>query len=86
MTSHHHSMTDLFAQLGLPCEPGQIQAFIAQHRPLADDVRLADAPFWTPAQAAFIREQRQLDADWSQQIDALSVSLREKPQVQDLAA
>lgn len=86
MTPHHHRMTDLFAQLGLPCEPGQIQAFIAQHRPLPDDVRLGDAAFWTPSQANFIREQRQLDADWSQQIDALSLALREKPQVQDLAA
>jgi hypothetical protein len=37
---------------------------------------LPDAPFWTPAQAAFLRETLQQDTDWSQQVDHLSQALR----------
>lgn len=78
-TTTHHTMQDLFAQLGLPCEPEDIRAFIRQHRPLADKLRLADAPFWTDSQAAFLREQIRVDDDWAVLVDTLSAQLREHP-------
>ncbi len=71
MESHLHAMTDLFAQLGLPASPAAIQAFIETHRRDAAHLALPDAPFWTPAQAEFLRDQVQNDADWASVIDAL---------------
>ena len=47
-----HSMPELFAQLGLPDDAASIQSFIQQHRPLPMGIRLFDAPFWSPSQAA----------------------------------
>ena len=54
---------DLFAQLGLPDDHASIQQFIATHSPLPDGMRLEEAPFWTPAQAQLLREERLDDAD-----------------------
>ena len=45
-----HRFTALFEQLGLPNDPESIRAFIHTHAPLADSVRLEDAPFWTSSQ------------------------------------
>ena len=72
-----HSTAQLFAQLGLPSDPGSIYRFIDTHRPLHDSLKLADAPFWTPAQASFLREGLQADADWAPIIDALNAALHE---------
>jgi hypothetical protein len=36
---------------------------------------LPDAPFWTPSQAGFLREEIIGDADWAQVIDELNVNL-----------
>jgi hypothetical protein len=74
-----HRFHDLFAQLGLPCDALGIARFIASHAPLAADVELPDAPFWTPAQAAFLREACLEDADWAGLADQLSVALRDMP-------
>ena len=69
--------SDLFAQLGLPNDDLAIKYFIASHFPLSSDFRLAEAPFWTPAQAAFLREAILQDSDWVEMVDQLSVALRE---------
>ena len=71
-----HQFTELFAQLGLPAELNAINHFIDIHTPLAPDVTLADAPFWTPSQAAFLREEILEDADWAEVIDQLNSALR----------
>ncbi|WP_326541371.1 DUF2789 domain-containing protein [Pseudorhodoferax sp.] len=70
-----HTMHDLFDQLGLPSDEAAIQQFVARHRPLPQDLPLADAPFWTPAQSQFLREQLQRDADWAEVVDQLNMSL-----------
>ena len=72
-----HLFTELFAQLGLPAELNAINHFIEVHTPLATDIRLSDAPFWTPAQAAFLREEILEDADWAEVIDQLNIALRD---------
>ncbi len=72
----NHSMTDLFLQLGLPSEKADIERFIASHRPLPEDVRLAEASFWTPGQAQFLREEIRDDADWAELVDQLNLALR----------
>ena len=71
-----HTLRVLFEQLGLPGTTAAIDAFIAQHRPLADDVALADASFWTPAQSQFLREEVEEDADWAELVDQLNLRLR----------
>ncbi len=79
MDSSHHTMQDLFAQLGLPDDDPSIQAFIEQHRPLPMTTRIYNAPFWSPSQAALIREKLADDADWAVLIDTLNVQLRDQP-------
>ena len=71
-----HRFTELFAQLGLPPDDQTIRQFIAAHSPLAADIVLADAPFWTAGQAAFLREEISRDADWAELVDQLNAALR----------
>ncbi|NMM28667.1 MAG: DUF2789 domain-containing protein [Glaciimonas sp.] len=71
-----HPLAELFKQLGLPAEIAAIDRFIAAHAPLAADVVLADAWFWSPAQAMFLREEILEDADWAEIIDHLNLALR----------
>ncbi|MBX3680524.1 MAG: DUF2789 domain-containing protein [Rhodocyclaceae bacterium] len=71
-----HSINNLFAQLGLPSDTAAIDNFIAQHRPLASGIELADAPFWSGAQASFLREEVREDADWAEIVDQLDARLR----------
>jgi Protein of unknown function (DUF2789) len=76
MNNPTHTFSDLFAQLGLPCQPSDIATFLAAHAPLADTTRLVDAPFWKPTQAAFLREALLQDSDWAGPVDQLSAALR----------
>ncbi len=71
-----HRFHELFAQLGLPDDSASIERFIAAHTPLAANVKLDAAPFWTPAQAAFLRDACVQDADWAELADQLSLALR----------
>lgn len=64
----------LFDQLGLPSDHEEIERFFATHA-LPRDVKLVDAPFWTPAQSAFLREQFQRDAEWAPVVDELNTRL-----------
>ena len=70
-----HDMTTLFAQLGLDNSPSAIRAFVASHR-IPTDISLAQASFWSNAQASFLTENLKQDADWSDVIDQLNVMLR----------
>ena len=63
MDTDFHRLCDLFAQLGLPDEPAAVEAFIARHRPLPPGTTVCDAPFWSPAQSQFLREQRHTIVD-----------------------
>jgi hypothetical protein len=78
MEQQRHDLNDLFAQLGLPSDPAAAEAFIAAHH-LPPGVQLAEAPFWTATQAAFLAEELQNDADWAEVIDALNGELRRVP-------
>ncbi len=80
-----HTMPDLFAQLGLPNEPHQIRAFVQRHRPLDPALRLKDAPFWNPSQAALIQQKLSEDSDWALLVDGLNAQLREHPDPADLS-
>lgn len=75
MEAQLHTMSNLFAQLGLPAEPSAIDKFIAAHRPLGHGIALYRAPFWSAAQRAFLKEEIIEDADWAGVIDELNVRL-----------
>lgn len=74
MESPVHTLSNLFGQLGLPSDEAGIARFIETHA-LPESTLLPDAPFWTPSQAAFLREEALGDADWAAVIDALNVDL-----------
>lgn len=76
MNKTFHRFSELFAQMGLPTSSSDIETFLRQHSPLAGDIALADAAFWTPAQAAFLREEWREDADWAEVVDQLNAALR----------
>lgn len=69
-----HSINNLFTQLGLASDDASIVQFIQTHR-AARNVALCEAEFWTPAQAAFLREEILNDADWAEVIDQLNAEL-----------
>lgn len=78
MDASFHRFSELFAQLGLPSDASGIADFLRRHAPLAPELRLADAPFWSPAQATLLREEILEDADWAEVIDQLDAALRRK--------
>ena len=78
MEASLHTLNNLFAQLGLPASDAEIDSFIQTHSHLAGYISLADAPYWTPAQAAFLREEILRDADWAEVIDQLNARLHKK--------
>lgn len=71
------TMELLFAQLGESYGAADIVRFIAQHSPMAGQLALHEAPFWTPAQAAFLRDAIAQDADWAPVVDALNAGLHD---------
>jgi len=75
MESGIHQLSDLFRQLGLPDDRLAIEAFVAAHRPLPKGVAMADADFWTPSQAQFLREEISEDGDWAELVDLLGSML-----------
>lgn len=78
MESSIHSLSSLFDQLGLPSDLMAIEKFIKMHSPLATNVLLSDALFWTTAQASFLHEEILNDADWAEVIDQLNAKLHSK--------
>jgi len=74
MDTSKHTMPMLFLQLGLPAGPEEIQSFIERHKGLP--IPLAEADFWTPAQAEFLRVAIDEDSDWCEVVDELNALLR----------
>lgn len=75
MYTSEYSLTTLFEQLGLSASQKHIDAFIANHM-LADGTQLHEANFWSKAQADFLRESIEQDADWAEPVDELDALLR----------
>jgi len=72
-----HSLSGLFAQLGLPNSPAEIQSFIDRHKPLPQAEPLANAAIWNLSQATFLREAIAKDSDWAEVVDELNLLLRD---------
>ncbi|TVP52329.1 MAG: DUF2789 domain-containing protein [Halomonadaceae bacterium] len=77
MDRSQHTLNTLFAQLGLPSDDADVEAFIARHRPLAAEIRLQDATLWNASQSHFLAEGLEDDSDWAEVIDTLDARLRQ---------
>tara|TARA_R110001599_G_scaffold3464_4_gene19079 strand:+ start:6527 stop:6799 length:273 start_codon:yes stop_codon:yes gene_type:complete len=77
MDTQHKNMQILFEQLGMDGDDASIEAFIADHYPLSKDIKLSEASFWTPSQAAFLKEEIVEDAEWAPVVDELNARLHE---------
>ncbi|WP_434356540.1 DUF2789 domain-containing protein [Parasalinivibrio latis] len=77
MEIFHHDLATLFEQLGLPADKKSIEKFIISTS-IPEGLALHEAEFWTPGQRQFLCEAISQDADWSEQIDMLSVLLRKE--------
>lgn len=71
-----HTMSTLFEQLGLPSQEADIESFIAEHKLQNNNIHLAKADFWSPAQQGFLEESLIEDSVWSEVVDQLDVLLR----------
>ncbi len=69
-----YDLKTLFDQLGLDSEGTAIDDFIETH-PLAADVKLIDADFWTPQQAQLLKEWLRADGEEAVMVDELNVRL-----------
>jgi len=76
MEAFNHSLVSLFDQLGLDSTDQAIENFIKKHSPLPRAIELHNADFWSSAQASFIRQAKEEDADWAEIVDQLDVMLR----------
>tara|TARA_R110001583_G_scaffold3739_6_gene22952 strand:+ start:6695 stop:6934 length:240 start_codon:yes stop_codon:yes gene_type:complete len=76
METQYHSLAYLFEQLGLASSDQAIDSFIKKNAPLASDIKLHQAGFWSPSQAAFLKESKEDDADWAEIVDQLDAMLR----------
>lgn len=74
MDDTHPRMRTLFQQLGLASDDAAIATFLRTHQ-LPNDVRVAEAPYWSDAQRQFIAEQWQADAQWAIVVDELNEAL-----------
>ncbi len=69
-----YDLKTLFDQLGLPSEEKDIDDFIEAH-PLAAEVKLIDADFWSPQQAQLLKEWLHADGEEAVMVDELNVRL-----------
>jgi len=76
MEPNSHDLDSLFKQLGLAGSNESVQEFIRKNRPIPNNVELHQADFWTAAQASFLKEAIEEDADWAEVVDVLNVMMR----------
>lgn len=80
MDTSLHDLPALFAQLGLPNDSDSMQSFIVSHE-LPPGIRLSQASFWTPAQANFLKEALDEDAEWAEAADEMASLLSTRRQL-----
>jgi hypothetical protein len=71
-----HTIVSLFDQLGLDSSEEGIQKFIEANSALPANVRLDEAAIWNSAQASFLKQMVDEDADWVEVVNQLDTMLR----------
>ncbi len=69
-------LKQLFEQLGLGSSDREMEEFIKLHAPLASDVLLSNAEFWSDSQAEFLRAAVAEDAEWAIVVGQLDSLMR----------
>lgn len=77
MNIQPHSITTLFQQLGIGDSEQDINQFINRFSPIPSTLELHEAWCWTEAQASFLKQAKEEDADWAEVVDQLNVMLRQ---------
>ena len=77
MDTGQKNLSTLFEQLGLPHDPVAIDNFVTAHRSLDAKTTIWEAPFWSAAQASFLKEAWEADADWVDAVDELNTLLHQ---------
>ena len=75
MDTSPKTLDGLFRQMGLPDDEASISQFIQDHRADFTNLPLWEAPFWSPAQADFLKQAWEADADWVEVVDELAALL-----------
>lgn len=75
MDTSHHTLNDLFAQLGLGSDDEAIEDFLSRHH-LSGQEELSKADFWSEGQRKFLRDAIAEDANWCEVVDELDALLR----------
>jgi hypothetical protein len=75
MDTSKHNLYTLFEQLGLPNDEASIERF-ARHYRLQQNQNIYQAEFWTEAQANFLKDAYEQDAEWSHALDDLNGLMR----------
>lgn len=70
-----HTMSTLFAQLGLSDDEESINQFIREHT-LPEGMPIYEAEFFNESQAAFLAQGLHEDSDWTEIIDTLDTAMR----------
>jgi hypothetical protein len=68
----------LFAQLGEAHDDDSIERFIHRNTILLGTIRVDEAPCWSRAQAAFLREALALDDHWALVVDVLNTQMHQR--------
>ena len=71
-----HSLSSLFKQLGLDNSTESITLFIDKNQSIPATIKLHQADFWNISQSSFLKEAKDLDADWAEIVDQLDALLR----------
>lgn len=75
MESPIHDLASLFKQLGLESSEKAIEAFVGEN-PVPSRLPLHQADFWNTAQASFLKQAIEEDADWAAIVDKLNTLMR----------
>lgn len=75
MDTSSHTIEELFQQLGLEDSSEAIDAFITNH-PLTKGMTLTDAPYWSQAQAEFLKQALKQNEDWAEVVGTFDAQLR----------
>ncbi|OAU96202.1 MULTISPECIES: DUF2789 family protein [Moraxella] len=70
----HHTINELFEQLGLDSSDEAIEQFIADNQ-LPEDVPLNEAPFFSESQRNFISEAWKMDAVFVMAVEELNARI-----------
>ena len=72
---NHHTINDLFKQLGLDSSDAASEKCVAEHKPI-EAAGVAEAKIWSDSQQAILDDALSSDGAWAMAIDDLNARLK----------